>query len=172
MIDNGAQETVRVISIDPGYDRLGIAVIEKKPGDKERLLFSDCCQTSAKDPFVMRLLRVVSEFKSKIAEYQPRYFAIETLFFSSNTTTAMRVAEVRGALLFAAKENGLRIMEINPMQIKLAVTGDGKSDKAQMIKMIQLITGIRKKSKDDEYDAIATGLAFHALYRPSVTKLD
>lgn len=162
---------MRVISVDPGYDRLGIAVIEKKSGSKERLVYSDCCQTSAKDTFVTRLVQVVSEFKSKIAEYQPNFLAIETLFFSSNTTTAMRVAEVRGALLFAAKEAGLQIMEINPMQIKLAVTGDGKSDKAQMTKMIQLITGMRKKAKDDEYDAIATGLAFHALYRPSITNL-
>lgn len=163
---------MRVISVDPGYDRLGIAIIEKKPGDKERLLFSDCCQTSSDDSFVTRLLQVVSLFKEKIIEYQPEFFAIETLFFSSNTTTAMRVAEVRGALLFIAKESGLKIMEINPMQIKLAVTGDGKSDKGQMIKMIQLITGLQKKSKDDEYDAIATGLAFHALFRQSVTQLD
>lgn len=84
----------------------------------------------------------------------------------------MRVAEVRGALLFAARSARLQIMEINPMQIKLAVTGDGKSDKAQMIKMIQLITGINKKARDDEYDAISTAVAFHALYRPGITKLD
>lgn len=165
-------ETIRVISVDPGYDRLGIAVIEKKPGSKERLIFSDCCQTSPKESFVMRLTQVISLFKEKIAEYKPNFFAVETLFFSSNTSTAMRVAEVRGALLFIAKEAGLAIMEINPMQIKLAVTGDGKSDKAQMIKMIQLITGLQKKAKDDEYDAIATGVAFHALYRPSITQLD
>ncbi len=163
---------IRVVSVDPGYDRLGLAVIERKVGGKERLVFSDCCQTSADDSFVIRLHQVISFFKESIARFKPQFFAVETLFFSSNQKTAMRVAEVRGALLFAAKEAGLMIMEINPMQIKLAVTGDGKSDKAQVIKMIQLITGLAKKAKDDEYDAIAAGIAFHALYRPSVTKLD
>ncbi len=160
--------SIRVISVDPGYDRLGLAIIEKKPGDKERLLFSDCCQTSPNDDFVIRLYQVISFFKKKIAEYHPDFFAIETLFFSSNQKTAMRVAEVRGALLFAAKEAGIQIMEINPMKIKLAVTGDGKSDKSQVIKMIRLITGLSKKARDDEYDAIATGIAFHALYRPTL----
>ncbi len=164
--------SIRVISVDPGYDRLGLAVIERKAGEKEKLLFSDCCQTSTDDSFVVRLHQVISFFKEKIREYSPEFFAVETLFFSSNQKTAMRVAEVRGALLFAAKDAGLKIMEINPMQIKLSVTGDGKSDKDQVIKMIRLITGLAKKARDDEYDAIATGIAFHALYRPSITKLD
>jgi crossover junction endodeoxyribonuclease RuvC len=166
--DKNMQNIIRVISVDPGYDRLGIAVIEKKTGGKEKLLYSDCCQTSAADPFVDRLLEVISLFKKKIQEFSPDFFAVETLFFSTNVKTAMRVAEVRGALLFVAKEAGLGIMEINPMQIKLAVTGDGKSDKAQMIKMIRLITGMDKKAKDDEYDAIAAGIAFHAMYRPGL----
>jgi crossover junction endodeoxyribonuclease RuvC len=167
-----AEKTIRVIAVDPGYDRLGLAVLERRIGEKEKLLFSDCCQTSADDSFVMRMHQVISFFKDKVKEYKPEFFAVETLFFSSNQKTAMRVAEVRGALLFAAKDTNLRIMEINPMQIKLAVTGDGKSDKSQMIKMIQLITGITKKARDDEYDAISAGIAFLALYRPSITKLD
>lgn len=171
-MEKNKPSSIRVIAVDPGYDRLGLAVIERKAGEKEKLLFSDCCQTSPDDSFVIRLHQVISFFKGKIEEYSPEFFAVETLFFSSNQKTAMRVAEVRGALLFAARDAGLRIMEINPMQIKLSVTGDGKSDKAQMIKMIQLITGISKKARDDEYDAIATGISFHALYRSSITKLD
>jgi len=164
--------SLRVISVDPGYDRLGIAVIERKPGEKEKVLFSDCIQTSKEDSFITRLTQVVCAFKETINNYSPQFFAIETLFFSSNQKTAMRVAEVRGALLFCAKDCGLGIFEINPLQIKQSITGDGKSDKAQMIKMIQLITGLQKKAKDDEYDAIATGLAFFALYRNGYTQLD
>ena len=160
-----------VISVDPGYDRLGIAVLEKKVGQKEKLLFSDCIETSPKDEFINRLVIVINSFKDCISKYRPGYFAVETLFFSTNQKTAMRVAEVRGALLFTVKNLGLSIMEINPMQIKLAVTGDGKSDKAQMIKMIQLIIGMNKKARDDEYDAIATGIAFLSMYRPGYTQL-
>lgn len=164
--------SIRVISLDPGYDRLGIAVIERKIGEKEKVIFSDCIQTSKDDSFISRLAQVVDAFKKAILAYTPKYFAIETLFFSSNQKTAMRVAEVRGALLYCAKDSGLQILEINPMQIKQSITGDGRSDKAQMIKMIQLITGLQKKAKDDEYDAIATGLAFFALFREGYTQLN
>lgn len=165
------QKEITVISVDPGYDRFGIAVFKRGIGQKEKLIFSECVETDAKEDFVLRLFKVITAFKSAISNYNPDFFAVETLFFSTNQKTAMRVAEVRGAVLFAAKECGLQIMEINPMQIKLAVTGDGKSDKAQMIKMIQLITGIQKKARDDEYDAIATGIAFLSLYRPGYTQL-
>lgn len=162
---------IRVLSVDPGYDRLGIAVLSKKPGTKDVLLFSECVETNSKSEFIDRLFNVVESFEKKIEIYSPDFFAVETLFFSSNQKTAMRVAEVRGALLYSAKKAGLKTMEINPMQIKLAVTGDGKSDKSQMTKMIQLILGLNKKAKDDEYDAIATGIAFLSLYRPGYTQL-
>ena len=165
------QKEITVIAVDPGYDRFGISIFKRSVGQKEKLIFSDCIETDAKEEFVNRLFQVITSFKSVIQMFQPEFFAVETLFFSSNQKTAMRVAEVRGALLFTAKELNLKIMEINPMQIKLAVTGDGKSDKAQMIKMIQLITGIKKKARDDEYDAIATGIAFLSLYRPGYTQL-
>lgn len=166
-----SEKEMLVLSVDPGYDRFGIAVLSKKIGEKDSLVFSDCVETNSKDQFIDRLFFIISECERVIAYYQPDFFAIETLFFSTNQKTAMRVAEVRGALLYVAKKSGLKTMEINPMQIKLAVTGDGKSDKSQMIKMIQLILGIQKKTKDDEYDAIATGIAFLSLYRPGYTQL-
>lgn len=165
------EKEIVVIAVDPGYDRFGIAVFSRKVGQKEKLLYSNCVETDKKLEFVDRLFTVVSEFKKTIEIYSPKYFAVETLFFSSNQKTAMRVAEVRGAVLFAAKSHNLQTLEINPMQIKLAVTGDGKSDKSQVIKMIGLITGMNKKAKDDEYDAIATGIAFLALFRPGYTQL-
>ena len=76
----------------------------------------------------------------------------------------MRVAEVRGALIYIASANNLKVAEMTPLQIKLAVTGDGKSSKDQMMKMVDmLIKTNRSKMLDDEYDAIACGLAFFAL---------
>lgn len=160
-----------IIAIDPGYDRFGIAVLKKEQNGKSTLLFSDCMQTNSKDEFIMRLHEVVSYLKKQITTFKPDFLAIETLFFSTNQKTALRVAEVRGAVLYVAKESGLKIMEIHPLQIKQAVTGDGKSDKSQMIKMVTLLTGLKKKAKDDEYDAIAVGLSFLALYRPGYSQL-
>lgn len=165
-------KTIRVIAVDPGYDRFGVAIMEKVPDSKEKLIFSDCKETSPKESFLTRLEQVISFFQETIKKFSPDFFAIETLFFSANKTTAMHIAEVRGALLITARQAGLKVMELNPMQIKLAVTGDGKSDKSQMIKMVQLITGIQKKARDDEYDAISAAIAFHALYRPGVSALD
>ncbi len=160
-----------VIAVDPGYDRFGIAILKKDAQGKDKLIYSDFVQTNAKDEFVSRLLQVITELKKQIKIHKPKFLAIETLFFSNNQKTAMRVAEVRGAVLLTAKEADLQIMEIHPLQIKQAITGDGKSDKAQIIKMIKLLTGLQKKTKDDEYDAIAVGLAFLAIYRPGYSQL-
>lgn len=158
---------MRVLAIDPGYERLGIAVLEKGQGKKETLLYSSCFRTSAKDSFETRLLAIGLEIEKILTTFQPKGFAIENLFLSNNQKTAMRVAEVRGALLYLAAKNNLIIGEMTPLQIKLAVTGDGKSSKTQMIKMVEMLVSIPQKADtkmlDDEYDAIAAGLAFYAL---------
>ena len=157
---------MRVLAIDPGYERLGIAVLEKLGGGKETLLYSDCFRTSAKENFESRLLSIGKRTEDVIKEYMPNALAIENLFLSNNQKTAMRVAEVRGALIYIASSNGLAVAEMAPLQIKLAVTGDGKSSKDQMMKMVDmLIKTNRSKMLDDEYDAIACGLAFFALYK-------
>jgi crossover junction endodeoxyribonuclease RuvC len=157
---------MKVLSIDPGYERLGIAVVEKNNGGKEQLLYSDCFRTSSKDAFVERLRLIGLEVERLIKEYSPEGFAVENLFLSNNQKTAMRVAEVRGVLLYLASKASLSIKEMTPLQIKLAVTGDGKSSKDQIIRMVELLIKMPpKKMLDDEYDAVAVGLAFFALHK-------
>ena len=156
---------MKILAIDPGYERLGIAIINKERGKKEALIHSECFKTDAKSPFEERLLEIGNKLEELISLHKPAVLAIETLFFSKNTKTAMRVAETRGAIIYICKKNNLLIKEINPMEIKLAVTGDGKSDKHQIIKMVQLILNMNKKTTDDEYDAIACGLACGAFLK-------
>jgi crossover junction endodeoxyribonuclease RuvC len=158
-------ESIKILSIDPGYERLGVSIINKERGKKEDLLHSECFKTDPKTLFEERVLAIGEKIEELIKLYKPSVLAIETLFFCKNTKTAMRVAETRGVILYIAKKNNLLIKEINPMEIKLAVTGDGKSDKRQMIKMVQLILKIEKKATDDEYDAIACGLACGAFLK-------
>ncbi len=154
---------MRILSIDPGYERLGVAILEKNQGQKEQLLFSDCIRTSAKDLFEDRLLVIGNSIESLIQQYTPEALSVENLFISNNQKTAMRVAEVRGVLIYLARKYNLTIREFTPLQIKLAVTGDGKSGKEQVIKMIHLLLrGFTKKALDDEYDAIAAGLTYFA----------
>lgn len=152
---------MKILSADPGYERLGIAVLEDNT-----LLFSDCIQTPKEDDFTKRLLQLGDEFKKIVEEYSPDAFAIEKLFFSKNTKTAMKVSEVRGMLIYLAESMGVKVFEYAPSEIKVAVTGYGQSDKKQVTLMVEKLITIDKKIKfDDEYDAIAVGLTCAAIVR-------
>ena len=149
---------MRVLSVDPGYERLGVAIIEKTSG-KEKLLYSECIRTDAALSFDERLCELGNRVRDLIEEYVPTAFASESLFFAKNQKTAMDVASVRGALLYIAKARGLPVYEYTPLQIKIAMTGYGKSDKQQVTDMVRRLIEIKKSIKlDDEYDAIAVGL--------------
>ena len=157
---------MRIIAIDPGYERLGIAVLEKINGE-EVLLFSECFKTKANIPFPDRLLLLGQEVARVVKEYSPMALAIENLFIETNQKTAMRVAESRGAILYQARLLGLEVYEYTPLQVKVATTGYGKATKTQMISMVKkLIRGAENIKQDDEMDAIAIGLTHFAYYRP------
>ena len=149
---------MRILGIDPGYGRCGVAVIEKQNG-KEVLLFSDCIETSKETEFSERLNEISVALKKIIAEYTPDKVALEKLFFYSNQKTAIDVAQARGVMIAAASEKNIPIVDVTPAQVKLAVTGYGKSDKRQVIAMVKRLINIEKDIKyDDEYDAIAVAL--------------
>ena len=156
---------MKVLAIDPGYERLGVAVIEKVDG-KEKLIFSDTFQTSSKNDFIDRMFQIGQEIEKVIEKYQPEFFSIEKLFFNSNQKTATNVSEIRGSLIYIALKNKMKVFEYTPLQIKAAVTGQGRADKKQVMFMIDRLIKIEKEIKyDDEYDAIACGLTFFAYYR-------
>ncbi len=154
---------MRVLSIDPGYERLGLAILEKLPKNKEVLIFSNCVQTPAKELFENRLKTIGLALREAIETYKPDAVALEHLFFNTNQKTAIHVAEVRGVILYEASLHNLPIAEYTPPQIKVAVTGSGRSDKKQVWQMVERLIIITKKIKfDDEFDAIAVGLTFFA----------
>lgn len=164
---------MRIISIDPGYERLGIAIIEKaqrqslgKSNDREVLLFSECFKTSSKLPHHTRLALIGERIKEIVKKYKPETLATEKLFFSGNQKTAMLVAEARGVILFTGSSLGLDIFEYTPNDVKIAITGYGKAQKNQMIDMVKkLIVVDKKTNSDDEFDAIAIGLTHFAINR-------
>lgn len=150
-------EGMRILAIDPGYDRLGIAVLEGNPS-RPTLLWSDCVQP-AKGAVADRLACVSLAVSSAIEKYSPDALGIETLFFSINKKTALGVAEARGAILAAAGIAHIPVIECSPQQVKLAVTGYGGADKKAVAHMIpQLLSLPEKKRLDDELDAIAVGI--------------
>jgi len=159
---------MRILGIDPGFERLGIAILEKSKGDKqpfdkaqgkEQVIFSECFKTSSKLDFSERLLLIGEEVRTIIKKYKPEILAIETLFLNTNQKTVMRVAEARGVVMYEATQAKLKIFEASPPQIKMATTGYGRSDKTQINKMVKILVEIdENKASDDELDAIAIAL--------------
>lgn len=148
---------MRILAIDPGYDRLGIAVIEGN-SSRPTLIWSDCVLPE-KGSAEKRLACVACAITDAIKEYKPDALGIETLFFSINKKTALGVAEARGAILAAAGIAFLPVIECTPQQVKLAVTGHGGADKKAVAMMVpRLLTLPPKKRLDDEIDAIAVGI--------------
>jgi crossover junction endodeoxyribonuclease RuvC len=158
--------TRRVLALDPGYERLGIALLERNEKRKEIVLHSECFRTSAKIPFAERLALIGARLTEVIAQFQPTDLAIETLYFAKNQKTALSVAEARGVLLYVCSSNGLGVYEYQPSAVKIAITSHGMSDKKQMMAMIpRLVTLPHAIEHDDEFDAIAVGITHLAHVR-------
>ncbi len=150
---------MRILAIDPGFDRMGVAVLEGDPS-KPHLVSSDCV-TPPKGTAAERLAVIFRAVSSTIENHAPDALALETLFFSTNVKTAIGVAEARGAVLAAAGLAKLLVIECSPQTVKLAVTGHGAADKASIARMVPKLVALPPKPKrlDDELDAIALGIA-------------
>lgn len=148
----------RVLGIDPGFDRLGLAVVEGN-ASRPTHVWSDCIMPE-KGEAHERLAAIYRAVTDAIADHEPSVIALETLFFSTNKKTALSVAEARGAVLAAAGARGIPVKEFSPGQVKLAVTGHGGADKKAIELMVpRLIELPAKKRLDDEFDAIAIAIA-------------
>jgi crossover junction endodeoxyribonuclease RuvC len=150
---------MKVLAVDPGFGRCGVAVLDGD-GRGAEVRFSACIETPAKSAFVDRLTTVIESVVHLIETHKPELFVIEGLFFSNNTKTALQVAEVRGALLYVATKAHVPIHEMHPGSTKIALTGYGKATKAQMMFMVEKLTKLSMENRlDDEFDAVALGLA-------------
>ncbi|MCA9370023.1 MAG: crossover junction endodeoxyribonuclease RuvC [Pseudomonadales bacterium] len=153
------------LAIDPGYDRMGWAVGGKVSGSIQLIEYG-CAQTDAKDSLAHRYQAIITYLTKIIKEFEPSHLAIESVFFSKNQKTAMKVAEVRGIIIGICLEHGLEYSEYNPGSIKLAVTGNGRADKRAVEKMVRLECNLLNEPiVDDAVDAIAV-LMTH-LYQPT-----
>lgn len=153
------QNSMRVLSFDPGYERLGVSVME----DGQKLpviIYSECFKTSKDLPQAKRLENISEKITSLISEFKPDVISLEKLFFQKNQKTALKVAEVRGIILSLASLSGAEVVEFSPQDIKIAVTGYGNADKRSVMKMVPiLVSGLKKTESDDEIDAVAIGVA-------------
>ena len=144
-----------ILGIDPGLAIVGWGVVEYRAG-RFRTLGYGSIQTPAGLSTEERLCRIYNDLTALINRYKPQEMAVEELFFTNNITTGIRVAEARGIVLLCGQQNGVKIFEYTPMQVKQAVVGYGKAEKKQVIAMVTAILNLKEPPKpDDTADALA-----------------
>lgn len=149
---------LRVLGIDPGYAIVGWGVVEY---DRNRLTPKayGAVTTPAKTEFTGRLLKIFEDITALMQQYRPEALSIEKLFFNTNTTTAIDVAQARGVILLAARQQNIPVFEYTPLQVKQAVTGYGKADKKQVMELTRRLLKLEKVPRpDDTADALAMAI--------------
>ena len=144
-----------ILGIDPGFAIVGWAVIESNLGNVRPIAFG-AITTPAHTPLESRLLMIERDLTEVIDKYKPEEMAIEELFFNTNITTGIKVAEARGVIIMTACSMDVKISEYTPLQVKQAVVGYGRAEKKQVISMVTRLLGLEKPPKpDDTADALA-----------------
>lgn len=147
-----------ILGIDPGFAIVGYGVIEYS-GNKFKVLEYGAITTPAKTDIFERFKTIYDELCEIIERVKPDVMAIEELFFNSNQKTAINVAQARGIIVLGAMNSNVEIYEYTPLQVKQAVVGYGRADKAQVQQMVKMLLGLEKVPKpDDTADALAIAI--------------
>lgn len=147
-----------ILGIDPGLAIVGWGVVDYA-GSRFRTLAYGSIQTPKEMTTQERLLCIYRELNEIVEKYKPECMAVEELFFNTNQTTGIRVAEARGVILLVGQMRGLQIAEYTPLQVKQSVVGYGRAEKKQVITMVTMMLGLEKPPKpDDTADALALAI--------------
>ena len=149
---------MRILGIDPGLAIVGWGVIEYS-ANRFRTVAYGSVQTPAGMDTAERLLSIHNDLNDIIQKYRPEQMAVEELFFNTNITTGIRVAEARGVIIMTGQMHALPMAEYTPLQVKQAVVGYGRAEKKQVIEMVTKILNLPKPPKpDDTADALAIAI--------------
>lgn len=147
-----------ILGIDPGYAIVGWGVIEYQ-GASHRPVAFGAITTEAHTDFNARLEQIYNDTVELIRHSEPDVMSIEKLYFNTNTTTAIHVAQARGVILLAAQQAKIPVYEYTPLQVKTAVTGYGKALKPQVMEMTRRLLHLKEVPKpDDTADALAIAI--------------
>jgi len=148
---------MRVLGVDPGTARMGWGIVEEE--ESPRLVAYGTLTTPAGRPLSRRLHDLFLALREVVARHRPDTAALEELFFARNARTAFAVGQARGAALVALAEAGLTVHEYSPLEVKMAVTGYGAADKAQVQEMVRALLSLAEIPRpDDAADALAVAL--------------
>ena len=149
---------MRVIGIDPWTTTVWYALIEINENEK-LLLDYGVIHTEPKLPFEDKVVEIITDLEFLIQKYTPEKAVIEKLYFTNNSKTAIDVAWARGAIIYQLKHRWLTLEHYTPLELKKAICGNGKANKLQLQKSIQILFSLDSLPKpDDAADAI--GLAY------------
>ncbi len=149
---------MRILGIDPGYAIVGYGILEYD-NMRFKVINYGAVTTDSETPFDKRLAEIYNDMCSVLDMFKPDCMSIEKLYFNTNITTGIDVAQARGVTMLAAVQRGVPIYEYTPLQVKVAVTGYGRAEKHQMQEMTKNILRLKEVPKpDDTADALAIAI--------------
>lgn len=154
-----------ILGIDPGIGKVGWGAIKDESG-KQRVIDYGCFETSSKIGLDERLTMIYDFITGLIEKFNPEVLAIEQLYFSANSKTALIVGQARGVILLAASKSNLPTASYTPLQVKQALTGYGQASKNQIQSMVGSILHLSKQvTQDDAADALAIAITHAFSYK-------
>lgn len=149
-----------ILGIDPGSRHTGYGVVDARSDKLEALAYGRIsCPARLSVP--QRLAHLAKELETIVDSWHPEAAVLETPYHGLNSRSLVVLAEARGALLAVLAARGLEIREYSPAEVKSAVTGNGRADKEQVARMVQIILSIvGQKTSWDATDALAVAICF------------
>jgi crossover junction endodeoxyribonuclease RuvC len=159
------------MGVDPGLTRCGLSVVESSGGRKVIALDVDVVRTPSDQPLQLRLLTISEVVEHWLDTHQPDVLAIERVFANQNANTAMGTAQAGGVIALAAARRDIDVHFHTPSEVKAAVTGNGRADKAQVTEMVTRILGLQTKpTPADAADALALAIC-HCWRVPMISRM-
>lgn len=147
---------MRVLGVDPGLTRCGVAIIEGAAGRTLTAIHIGVLVTSPQTPIELRLAAVERGIEELVEQFDPEVIALERVFSQHNVRSAMGTAQAAAMALVVAGRRGIPVAMHTPTEVKAAVTGSGRADKTQVTAMVTRILGLSVAPKPaDAADAVA-----------------
>ncbi len=155
---------IRILGVDPGLAHTGWGVLEAR-GNRLVHIDHGTIHTGANEDPALRVYAIYKELSGLLDLHTPRMVGVEALFFAKNRRSAIPVAEARGAVLVAVASKGIPVRSCSPLEIKKALTGNGRAEKVQVQEMVRIMLGLDSiPSPDHAADALAAAICSYHLY--------
>lgn len=157
---------MRILGLDPGYATVGFGIVDYQGMDFKTVEYG-AILTEAHTDFGQRLAQIYEDMNFILEKHRPQALSVEKLFFNTNKTTGIMVAEARGVVLLTCAQHHVPIFEYTPLEVKSAVVGYGKAEKRQVMDMTRRILHLAQIPRpDDAADALALAICHGHCARP------